>query len=258
MSTLIAYVFSVTGLTLTLIAVAVIGAWRLGPGRLRRLMVATAIAAALSTTAIVPYTMGRLLAWGYRPFVRVTVEGGPLAIILLGAGDVDVTGWDGHVTMATPIETAYILEASRLFHLLPDSWVITSGGPAPEAGSSQPSSIVMRDELVRLGVPPERIVLESASRTTHDEAVLIAPLLRSLGVQQVVLVTSETHMRRALGSFRAAGWNAVPAIATDPRRPVDRWQWVVPTDRGLDATSDVVHEILGIPYYWLRGWWRNA
>jgi uncharacterized SAM-binding protein YcdF (DUF218 family) len=258
MSTLIAYVFSVTGVTLGLIAIAVLSAWRLGAGGLRRTMVAAAVVAALSTVAIVPYAVGCLLAWGYHPFTPVDVGGGPSAIILLGAGDVDITGRDSHITMPMPVEAAYILEARRVFGLLPESWIITSGGPAPDVIAGQPSSVVMREQLVRLGVPPERIVLESASHNTHEEAVLIAPMLRARGIQRVVLVTSPTHMRRALGTFRAAGWNTVPATATDPRRPRDRWQWVLPTDEGLDATSDVVHELVGIPYYWLRGWWRSS
>jgi len=87
--------------------------------------------------------------------------------------------------------------------------------------------------------------------------VLIAPMLASLRAQHVVLVTTEMHMRRSLGAFRAAGWNAVPAIAPNPMRPLRRIEWLLPTDRALDLSSDVAHELIGIPYYWARGWWRR-
>jgi len=56
----------------------------------------------------------------------------------------------------------------------------------------------------------------AARRTTHDEAVLVAPMLKRLGVQRTILVTSAIHMPRSLGTFRAAGVDAIPAPALDP------------------------------------------
>lgn len=46
----------------------------------------------------------------------------------------------------------------------------------------------MRDALVAIGVPPARIAVEAVSSTTHHEAVLIAPMLRDLHVDHLVLV----------------------------------------------------------------------
>jgi uncharacterized SAM-binding protein YcdF (DUF218 family) len=81
-------------------------------------------------------------------------------------------------------------------------------------------------------------------------------MLASLHVERVILVTSAIHMRRSLGAFRAAGVNAEPAPAPDPGAYAtagDRW---LPTERGLRFSSELAHEIVGLPYYWLRGWWR--
>ena len=105
-------------------------------------------------------------------------------------------------------------------------------------------------------MPASQILTESSSRNTHDQAVLIAPLLQSLRAEQVVLVTSPVHMRRSLGAFRAVGVDAIAAIAQPP--PIDlAWpMWVVPTGIGLTAGAMVAHEVLGLPYYALRGWYR--
>ena len=61
---------------------------------------------------------------------------------------------------------------------------------------------MMKTALVELGVPADRILLESTSQVTHDEAVLTARMLRDLEITSCVLVTSNLHMRRALATFR--------------------------------------------------------
>ena len=110
--------------------------------------------------------------------------------------------------------------------------------------------------MVYLGADPLTGRLRYLRETvaTHDEAVLVAPILRSLRPSQVVLVTSAVHMRRALATFRAQGIDAIPAIARDPHLSLPLWQKLLPTYHGLEATSDLAHELLGIPYYAVRGW----
>jgi len=114
----------------------------------------------------------------------------------------------------------------------------------------------MMEALVWLGVPASRIVQETVSTTTRDEAVVIRPMLTRLGAEQVILITSDVHMRRALGAFRAAGIDALPAIAREIERDVPWTTWLLPTDDGLWIGSLNAHEVIGVTYYWLRGWWK--
>ena len=114
----------------------------------------------------------------------------------------------------------------------------------------------MRNELLQLGVPAERILLEASSQTTREEAVLIAPMLRAMSVTRIVLVTSDIHMRRSLGAFRAVGLDPVPAIAEDPLHHQPRFKAFIPTPEALGFTSDIVHEYVGLVYYAARGWLR--
>jgi uncharacterized SAM-binding protein YcdF (DUF218 family) len=78
-------------------------------------------------------------------------------------------------------------------------------------------------------------------------------MLRTLGANHVVLVTSDIHMRRSLGAFRAQGWRPIPAIASDPRFPKTLREWITPSNHGLAHTQLVVHEIAGLAYYAVRG-----
>ena len=117
-----------------------------------------------------------------------------------------------------------------------------------------PESEVMRRGLLELGVPDSRIVLESESKVTRDEAIFTAQLLRDRGITSCILVTSDTHMRRALGTFRRAGLNAVPAIALDPIGFASRRRRWVPTQQALEFSQEVLHEYIGLAWYRLRGW----
>lgn len=62
-----------------------------------------------------------------------------------------------------------------------------------------------RAELIKAGVPPERI--ESLPRrvgSTHDEAVLLSEYARERSLRSLLVVTSGYHSRRALWTFRRA------------------------------------------------------
>ena len=63
-------------------------------------------------------------------------------------------------------------------------------------------------------------------------------------------------MRRALASFRAVGVDAVPAVARNPFPAPDRPGRWLPTSEGFGEGAFVAHEVLGLSYYWLRGWAR--
>jgi uncharacterized SAM-binding protein YcdF (DUF218 family) len=82
--------------------------------------------------------------------------------------------------------------------------VILVTGGKPEHGLSE-AEVIARC-LVELGVPRERLILEQASRSTWENALYSAPMLR--GYPRVLLVTQGFHARRARRVFRA---NGVPA-----------------------------------------------
>jgi len=249
-------VFSATGALLGLFIAVV---WIVASPRsrvARRLVVSIATFYLLASIYAVPAGLSRFLAAGYQRIDRVDGPGDRTAIVILGAGDEIVWGWDEWLLVPNAGGGARALEAWRIYQMLNPRWVIGSGGEFGIRSRVDASSANMRDLLVRLGVPRDRIVLESASLNTRDEAVLIAPMLRELGVDRVVLVTSAVHMRRAIGAFRAVGVNPLPAIAPDPKYRL-RWvAWWRPGREGLTFSSQVAHELAGIPYYWLRGWLR--
>ena len=258
MGRLLSFLLSINGCLASTLVVAV---WALVRPRsliARRALLAVVLWYGVSSVYAVPAVVTRVLAAGYHEFTRADAPAGRTAIVLLGGGGITVHGFEHQrLGVSSDSSAARTLEAARVARLLPDAIVVSSGGTLPADRDKVPSGTMMRDLLASLGVSPSRIVVENDSADTHDEAVIIAEMLREHGIEHVVLVTSDVHMRRSLGAFRAQNIQAVPAIAPSAFFE-DSWaDWLQPSRAGLDFTNGVVHELAGIPYYWWRGWYRS-
>ena len=158
---------------------------------------------------------------------------------------------EGHHETAAEVVFAVrgrTLEAARIYRLLNPDYVISSGGVVQDDSVGA----AMKNTLIHLGVPADRILVEGKSLNTRDEAVMVAAMLPPLKVDHVVLVTSAMHMRRSVGLFRAVGINVIPAIARQHEYS-GFFVHLLPSDTGLRTSALAVHEILGITYYRLRG-----
>jgi len=250
----VSYVFSVGGFA---ILTSVTLLWNLARPRSRAARFSWIVVVAGYTAAsmrVVPWALSRPLVAGFKPFAAADLSSAPTAIVLLGAGTFTVHGRHQRLGVLDLSSAERVLEAAHVFRVLPSPpWIISSGGAA-DGFNIEPSGIVMKEALVRLGVPADRILVETQSRTTRDEAILVAPMLASLGARRAVLVTSDIHMRRALATFRAAGVDAVPALAIDPLMVDSRPRSILPTTEGLRFSGAVAHEYAGLIYYRARGW----
>ena len=222
----------------------------------RRGAIAIAVAYVLASVYAVPAFFSSVLARPYHRFTAADVRRGRIALVVFGAGDEDVAGWEDHVAVPNAVAASRVLEARRVYRLIQPEWIISSGGNPDPADEAEPSSVNMRKLLVELGVPASRIILESASRETHENASLTATILRQLHPDAVVLVTSASHMRRSIGAMRAAGVDPVPAVAPDSWHQHGWSDWVFPSNHALYFSGEVAHEWLGIVDYRMRGWYR--
>jgi uncharacterized SAM-binding protein YcdF (DUF218 family) len=256
MNRLLSFVLSADGV---IAALLVSGAWLLARPKAaaaRRFILAVTILYAAASVYVIPSAVALVLTRGFHQFVRADAGTRRTAIVLLGGGCDTIDGWNGGQTGVLGEESAArVLEAARVARQIPDAIVMSSGGaPANDPGQLAVATI-MRDQLIRLGIHASRILVETDSRDTHDEAVLLGPMLRAAAIQQVVLVTSDVHMRRSVGTFRNQGWAVIPAVAPDPSFDRPLRSRLVPSAMGLYFSNAVVHELVGIPYYWARGWW---
>lgn len=139
------------------------------------------------------------LKFGARTFTAIIVLGGA------ESGDVSVAR--GQLTLNEAAER--VTEGARLAHLLPSARLVFSGGAARFIFEGVPGADAVGGFWRSIGISGNRIVLESKSLTTWENAVMTHQLLKPTAGQRFLLVTSAHHMPRAMGAFRRAGFDVV-------------------------------------------------
>jgi uncharacterized SAM-binding protein YcdF (DUF218 family) len=230
-----------------------------GGERLRRigrawLTVLAVLYWALSTW-LVSDALSAGLVSGYRALASAADAKGADTIVVLSVGSTAYSV-EGREVPELGKDTAFnVIEAARVFHLLKDAWIVASGGPGDPQQPRTPDSEVMRDSLVKLGVPPDRILLESKSSNTREQAAYTADLLRKRNVKSIVLVTAPEHMHRAVGTFEALGFSVAPSVSAFKAPETDSMWARLRPNRGALVQSDwAMYEYLARVYYWLQGW----
>lgn len=175
-------------------------------------------------------------------------------VIVFGGGSETFRADD--LAYSAPSESTALraLEGARLYHLLGGPLVIASGGPGGEGGRGEPESRILRAVLESNGVPPERIMEESLSTSTREEAVLLAEMLSGMTADTVVVVTSPSHLRRALQSLAAEGITAIGSPSREHNASRQTRAPLLPGDQALGDSRQAMREILALVYYGLRGW----
>ena len=114
---------------------------------------------------------------------------------------------------------------------------------------NEPAEAAVRAEMARaLGVPQEAILRLDRTRTTREESIQTADLLRQRNAKRITLITDSMHTRRAKRLFERVGLEVYPAYSAD---------YVIamtsPRDR-LWLSMRVAQESLALIYYRLAGY----
>ena len=120
----------------------------------------------------------------------------------------------------------------------PDSVCVASGGMDDSEPFTEADAIAR--ELVAMGIAPERIYLESASRSTYENLAFSADLIARSGLDtRVVLATDTFHQYRCIYYARQAGLTPT-AVCAAPYLPLAPSYWT--------------REMLAILAAWVRGY----
>ena len=134
--------------------------------------------------------------------------------------------------------TARVLGASRLFKENRFGLVILSGAPTEEGEA-------MEDLITTLGVPKDRVVIESASYTTRENAERSLAILRRRGFDTIVVATSSAHLRRAVREFERAGAQVIPAAVEIIGPGIFTADDLLPSSSALYRSHQMLHELVG-------------
>jgi len=207
----------------------------------------TIVATSLLYVAALPVVAARMIEEVEIKPVEKPDFSGAQAIVVLGGG---VHPGDGDKVRDTlgPWSLERVVLAAHAYKQL-NLKVAVSGGQVGGAHISEAS--LMKAALEgEFHVPVTWI--EETSRTTYENAVFTAKLLRPAGVSTIVLVTQAWHMRRALWAFERAGLHAIPYPAPLTYDEKDRMADYVPSIGALERSYHVLHEAIGLAYYRLR------
>jgi uncharacterized SAM-binding protein YcdF (DUF218 family) len=173
-------------------------------------------------------------------------------IILGGAIDSDLSAARDALEINGAGERIFaMLDLARRY---PAARIVFTGGSGNLLDNSRPEAPVAGQLLQRFGISADRVLLESASRTTDENAIFTRRLLLPKPGERWLLVTSAFHMPRSIGAFRAAGFD-VEAYPVDWRSR--GWSdAATPFDSlsgGLRLIDLAMHEWTGLVSYWLTG-----
>ena len=103
------------------------------------------------------------------------------------------------------------------------------------------------------GLDPSRLVFESQSRNTTENAVLSKALVKPASGEVWILVTSAFHMPRSVGIFCRIGWPVIPFPVDHQSLPGHMIRADASLIGNLQKISTAVHEWLGLLAYYLTG-----
>ncbi|BBZ20082.1 YdcF family protein [Mycolicibacterium gadium] len=96
----------------------------------------------------------------------------------------------------SPVFSERLRHAAELFDSGQVKWIVVTGGVGQ--GDTLAESEAGSAWLIGSGIPADRILVETQSRTTKQNLVFVRPLLSEHDINRVLIVSDPLHMRRAM------------------------------------------------------------
>ena len=135
----------------------------------------------------------------------------------------------------------------------PDKPLVFSGfsGRLVPKGASEAD--IVQQLLDDLTIDQTHILFENESRNTYDNALNCYNLMAPTPGSHWILITSASHMPRAIGSFRAAGWSGILGYPVDYQTPETGYSRYWDIGYGTSLIKEALREYVGLLVYWLSG-----
>lgn len=172
-----------------------------------------------------------------------------IPVMVLGGGsvyDISVSPQD----RLSPNSLARLTEGIRLYHFLDQPMMVFSGYSSKK-GVTQ--AAITRDAAISLGIQKDKIYILQQPSTTEEEALAYKKYFGKKH-PDLILVTSDIHMPRAMYLFRKVGLNPVAAPADHILRIDTTFDsmWWSSHKNNFDKFSAAMHEYIGLVWAGLR------
>ena len=139
-----------------------------------------------------------------------------------------------------------LVEGIRLANIYPRAQLIVSGGGYEKITNSA----LMYKTAISLGINKNRIVQNPNAMDTAQEAAFLASKLVDYNT---ALVTSVSHMPRAINLFNAQGVAAIPAATDYHNFAAYSWyKQLIPNAKALLVVTQFAHEVVGDAWIKIR------
>jgi uncharacterized SAM-binding protein YcdF (DUF218 family) len=172
-------------------------------------------------------------------------------VVVLGGATESARAWEGNDEPQVNGAAERMTTVLPMLRQAPGLQVLFTGGEGEYFGHGPSEADRARRFFVQLGLDANRILFESASRNTYENAVFSARLPGVDPQRPWILMTSAAHMPRALAVFRKQGWNVTPYSVdfnTGLSTPLTAYSL-----GDFDKWNAVLHEYVGIVAYRLTG-----
>lgn len=173
------------------------------------------------------------------------------AYIMLGAGinenaplSLNENGIASQTALSRLIEVVRLYKKDR-------KKIFLSGGIVFDGEKSEAE--IYAKFLIDLGVKKRDIIIEGTSRTTSENAENTKALLKKYRLDKPILITSASHMRRSVESFRRRGIDVIPAPCDylSDYSPYN-FRSFMPNVGNILSLNKAMWEYIGIIYYSLK------
>lgn len=188
-----------------------------------------------------------------RPLERqyATWQGHPQApyIVVLGGGYTWNPTWAPGSNLINN-SLPRVVEGIRLWRATPGAKLIFTGAAAP--GNPVSAAEAAARVAISLGVPAADIIVLDTPKDTEEEAQAVAS---RLGQQPFLLVTSASHLPRAMIFFQHQGLHPLPVPANQLAidSPLNGWERAIPSPVWLMHSDRAVYEGLGQLWQRMKG-----
>lgn len=142
---------------------------------------------------------------------------------------------------------------AELARRYPNARLIASGGSGLLLNQSDREDMATAAALAQMGLDPARVIFESQSRNTWENARFSRDLMTAEDGRAWILVTSAFHTPRAMGVFRKLGLEPI-AYPVDYRTRGYGEPWLrADLAANLDVLSTAAREWVGLAAYFAAG-----
>ena len=174
-------------------------------------------------------------------------------VIVLGGAEIPkLTQERGQASLGGSAErlTTFVSLARRFS----DVKLVYAGGQGAIGLQDYKAAFTARLLFEQLGLDPDRVIFDSQSRNTMENAQNAFKLVKPKKGEKWVLITSAWHMPRSVGIFRKLGWDVIPyPVDFKTNGKPELTLTIPPKLSSTSSVSNVLYEWIGLIYYRLLG-----